>query len=168
MKAIYFIPVLVLLAGCDTTTPQDPLAQFYQPYQGAQTNWPTGTGSFVTDRYGVVFYYGLPTFHYTIVGRYAHPNLPLNKLADSARFHGVESVCLAEQQFMGIHQNPSVAFARAGVLTDIPGDTYLQPHSQVTAYLIKPVNPADFTPPASSPLPVGTASTNVVHSPRQR
>jgi hypothetical protein len=168
MKTIYFLPLLLLLAGCGTpdATPSDPLAQFYQPYEGSQTNWPTGPGSFVTDRYGVVFYHGLPNFPYAIVGRYDRQNLPLNKLAVSARLHGVQSVCLSEQEITEIHQDPSVAFGGTRVTAYVPGNTYVEPHQRATAYLIKPLNPADFTPPVSPPLP--TENTNIRLSPRQK
>jgi hypothetical protein len=173
MKTVYFLPFLVLLAGCGTPdTPRDPLAQFYQPYEGLQTNWPTGVGSFITDRYGVIFYHGLPTFPYTVVGRYERPNLPLNKLAESASFHGVQSVCLSEQPLLAIHQDKSItgviANGHFATAIDRPGDTYMTTHVQATAYLIKPVNPADFMPPTSSALPLGNTNISIVHSPRQR
>jgi hypothetical protein len=169
MKTIYFLPLLLLLAGCGTNAGTDPLAQFYQPYQGSQTNWPTGPGSFVTDRFGVVFYHGPPNFPYTIVGRYDRPNLPLNKLAVSAQLHGVQSIYLSDEgQITEIHQNPSVAFGGSHVVTAIPGNTYVERHQLATAYLIKPLNPADFTQPTSSPLPLGNTNTNIVHSPRQK
>ena len=167
MKTLYFLPLILVLAGCGTPS-GDPLAQYYQPYEGSQTNWPTGAGSFVTDRYGVIFYHGLPNFPYTIVGRYDHPNLPLDKLAVSARLHGVQSVCLSEQQITEIHQDPSVAFGGSHVAAEIPGNTYVEPHQRATAYLIRPVNTEDFTAPASSALPQADTNTANIHSLRKR
>jgi hypothetical protein len=170
MKAACFLPLVLLLAGCGTPAGEDPLSQYYEAYRGPQSDWPTAPASFVTDRYGVVFYHGLPNFRYTIAGRYDRPNLPLDKLALSAETRGVNAVCLSEQSLLALHQDPETvnAFATShyGHVTDQPGDIYLAPHTTIFAYLIKPLNPADFTPPTSSSSEL--MNTNISYSPRQK
>lgn len=134
-----------------------------------ESEWPTAPASFVSDRYGVVFYHGLPNFHYTIIGRYDRPNLPLDELAISAQMHGVNAVCLSVESLMALHQDKSTAtvvatgdYARA---VNQPGDIYLAPHTSTFAYLIKPINPADFAPPTSSEFELTNVDT--VASPRR-
>jgi hypothetical protein len=169
-RRIWLLLSLLFLAGCQTPAGTDPLGQFYEAYRGTQSAWPTAPASFVTDRYGVVFYHGLPNFPYVIVGRYDRPNLPLDRLAASAEIHGVNSICLSEQSLLAIHQDANTASVVAGNhfahAIDQPGDIYLAPHTSTYAYLIKPVNPADFAAPGSSASEL--INTNITHSPRQK
>ena len=51
---------LAALSGCAT-------ADFHQ-YTGAQQNWPTASGAFVTTKYDVPAYYGPPDRPYIVLG----------------------------------------------------------------------------------------------------
>src|SRR5439155_11251123 len=60
MKALFGILVALLLWGCAT-------ADFHQ-YTGAQQNWPTASGAFVSTKYDVPVYFGLPNRPYIVLG----------------------------------------------------------------------------------------------------
>jgi hypothetical protein len=58
-RLLVFLFAFVLF-GCAT-------ADFHQ-YTGAQQNWPTATGTFVSTKYDVPAYYGLPSRSYIVLG----------------------------------------------------------------------------------------------------
>jgi len=60
MKTLFAMLVALLLWGCATS-------DFHQ-YTGAQQNWPTASGAFVSNKYDVPAYYGLPSRPYIVLG----------------------------------------------------------------------------------------------------
>ena len=60
MKPLFGILVALLLWGCAT-------AEFHQ-YTGAQQNWPTASGAFVSTKYDVPAYFGPPDRPYIVLG----------------------------------------------------------------------------------------------------
>jgi hypothetical protein len=54
------VALVAALASCAT-------ADFHQ-YTGAQQNWPTASGTFVSTKYDVPAYYGLPDHPYIVLG----------------------------------------------------------------------------------------------------
>ena len=60
MKPLFGILVALLFWGCAT-------ADFHQ-YTGAQQNWPTASGAFVSTKYDVPAYYGPPNRPYIVLG----------------------------------------------------------------------------------------------------
>ena len=54
------VSLAVALAGCAS-------AEFHE-YSGAQQNWPTASGAFVSSKYAVPAYYGLPSRPYIVLG----------------------------------------------------------------------------------------------------
>jgi hypothetical protein len=120
-------------AGCTTT---DPLARFYQPYQGAQQNWPVEPGCFITQTDGLMFFHGLPAVPYVIIGRFDRANLPPSKLAASARVHGANAVCLVEQQITGMQTDPGMILFGKGVAAQLPGNSHAVSSTIASAYLL--------------------------------
>jgi hypothetical protein len=59
MKPLFGILVALLLWGCAT-------AEFHQ-YTGAQQNWPTTSGTFVSTKYDVPAYFGPPDRPYIVL-----------------------------------------------------------------------------------------------------
>ena len=60
MKTLFAMLVALLLWGCATS-------DFHQ-YTGAQQNWPTASGTFVSTKYDVPAYYGPPNRPYIVLG----------------------------------------------------------------------------------------------------
>ncbi len=54
------LTLAAMLSGCATS-------DFHQ-YTGAQQNWPTASGAFVTTKYDVPAYYGPPDRPYIVLG----------------------------------------------------------------------------------------------------
>jgi hypothetical protein len=60
MKPPFILFLALFLGGCA-------IADF-TPYEGAQQNWPTANGAFVSHQYVVPAYYGFPARPYTVLG----------------------------------------------------------------------------------------------------
>jgi hypothetical protein len=60
MKSQLLVLFALVLFGCGN-------ADFHQ-YTGAQQNWPTSSGTFVSTKYDVPAYYGPPNRQYTVLG----------------------------------------------------------------------------------------------------
>ena len=125
---------VIVLAGC--FTPKDPVAHFYQPYQGKQQNWPTSEGGFVSTFKGVTIYHGVPPMPYTIIGRYSHPNLRPDELAGAARFHHADAVLLSEQEITAFQTDNGVTFGNGRVAFTTPSTTTSVTKTKAIAYLI--------------------------------
>ena len=138
MKNKFFLFVsltaLLLAIGCAT---KDPLARFYQPYQGINTNCPVGPGSYVTEKDGITIYHGLPPTPYTILGRFDRPNLPAYKLARSAKFHQADAVFLSEYDVTGLRTDHGMLLWGNGIAAQTPTTTIPVSKTITHAYLIK-------------------------------
>jgi hypothetical protein len=124
----------LLVTGCAT---KDPLARFYQPYQGISTNYPVGPGSYVTEKDGITIYHSLPPAPYTILGRFDRPNLPANKLARSAKFHQADAVFLSEYDVTGLRTDHGMLLWGNGIAAQTPTTTIPVSKTIAHAYLIK-------------------------------
>jgi hypothetical protein len=60
MKTLFAMLVALLLWGC--------AASDFHQYTGAQQNWPTASGAFVSTKYDVPAYYGPPNRPYIVLG----------------------------------------------------------------------------------------------------
>jgi hypothetical protein len=60
MKSQLLVLFALALFGCATAD--------YHQYTGAQQNWPTASGTFVSTKYDVTAYYGPPNRPYTVLG----------------------------------------------------------------------------------------------------
>ena len=60
LVTFFIAAIAAALTGCATAD--------FTPYVGAQQNWPTAGGAFVSNRYVVPAYYGLPPSPYVVLG----------------------------------------------------------------------------------------------------
>jgi hypothetical protein len=135
---------VLLMAGCQSDT----LGHFYQSYQGPQTNWPTGPAGFVSTAKGIPFYHGLPPVPYAIIGRYDRANLPVRRLASSAKYHHANAIFLTEKDVLAMETAPGVMLFGRGVAFQTPTSTYETTHHFAYAYLITTnTSSSGFTPP---------------------
>ena len=60
-----------MLTGCATAD--------FTPYSGAQQNWPTAPGAFVSNQGGILAYYGYPPRHYIVLGYLSATTAPVRR-----------------------------------------------------------------------------------------
>jgi hypothetical protein len=141
MKPVYLILVAsVFLVGCirDRLSSDGNLGRYYQPYSGTQTNWPTSPqGGFITTYKEFTIYHGYPPVPYTVLGRFDRPNIPLFRVAKSARYHHANAIMMSEQPITEIETQHGVVFGNQNFIASTPSTTRESTRTEATAYLIR-------------------------------
>ncbi|HEY5345936.1 MAG TPA: hypothetical protein VIK62_06290 [Verrucomicrobiae bacterium] len=133
---LFFCVSLLLLTGCDHFAADGNLSRYYQPYTGAQKDWPTSAGSFVTVEKGMTIYHSYPPVSYTILGRFDRPNIPMFRVIRMAHYQHANAIWLSEENVTDYETDNGVTFGNAHVAFTTPSTTHAVNRVSATAYLI--------------------------------